>query len=364
MGGIKIEPHLWSITPHSKCISIKPKPWAPTCEIWGALLLWLSLHLGAEMLPCPGSGFGWTGSLSLAGSDRLWPFVFSPLLFQSSFPTGSHSGPWLQQLQESLAQHAPNSFQTHSESLNLLFSICSKWLPCLCLLTHCLEPCPLSRLFPSTSSKMPSHQNCASILLFINRPHLASAVETQGDPDGIFPSEGSGLWFFQGKNSRIRSAPCTAMPLAGLVSCPWLPDKFQHHSQLPASPPPLMSFAGKTLHCCCIHTLHSPKLDTWALSKHVHASLCVWPWHSLFPEETFFYIFFNIIMCMHTHVFSHFTCVWLFATPHTVARRLLSPWDSPGKNTGVGCHALLQGIFLTQNSNLCLLCLLHCRWIL
>ena len=25
-----------------------------------------------------------------------------------------------------------------------------------------------------------------------------------------------------------------------------------------------------------------------------------------------------------------------------------SPWDSPGKTTGVGCHALLQGIFLTD----------------
>ena len=33
--------------------------------------------------------------------------------------------------------------------------------------------------------------------------------------------------------------------------------------------------------------------------------------------------------------------------------------DSPGKNTGVGCHALLQGIFLTQRSNPSLLCLLH-----
>ena len=39
--------------------------------------------------------------------------------------------------------------------------------------------------------------------------------------------------------------------------------------------------------------------------------------------------------------------------------RLLSPRDSPGKNTGVGCHALLQGIFLTQGSNLHLLHLLH-----
>ena len=27
------------------------------------------------------------------------------------------------------------------------------------------------------------------------------------------------------------------------------------------------------------------------------------------------------------------------------------PWDSPGKNTGVGCHALLQGIFPTQGLN-------------
>ena len=37
------------------------------------------------------------------------------------------------------------------------------------------------------------------------------------------------------------------------------------------------------------------------------------------------------------------------------------PWDSPGKNTGVGCHDILQGIFLTQGWNLQLL---HCRQIL
>ena len=32
---------------------------------------------------------------------------------------------------------------------------------------------------------------------------------------------------------------------------------------------------------------------------------------------------------------------------------------SPSKNTAVGCHALLQGIFPTQGSNPCLLCLLN-----
>ena len=35
------------------------------------------------------------------------------------------------------------------------------------------------------------------------------------------------------------------------------------------------------------------------------------------------------------------------------------PWNFPGKNTGVGCHFLPQGIFLTQGSNSHLLCLLH-----
>ena len=38
---------------------------------------------------------------------------------------------------------------------------------------------------------------------------------------------------------------------------------------------------------------------------------------------------------------------------------LLRPRDSPGKNTGVGCHYLLHRIFLTQGSNMRLLRLLH-----
>ena len=47
--------------------------------------------------------------------------------------------------------------------------------------------------------------------------------------------------------------------------------------------------------------------------------------------------------------------VQLSAIPWTVARQALRPWDSLGKNTGGGCHFLLQGIFLTQESNLRLL---------
>ena len=41
--------------------------------------------------------------------------------------------------------------------------------------------------------------------------------------------------------------------------------------------------------------------------------------------------------------------------------RLLCAWDSPGKNTGVGCHTLLQGISPIQGLNLGFL---HCRQIL
>ena len=49
------------------------------------------------------------------------------------------------------------------------------------------------------------------------------------------------------------------------------------------------------------------------------------------------------------------------ATPWAVAHHAPLPIDSPGKNTGVGCHALLQGIFPTQGSNLGLP---HCRPVL
>ena len=49
-------------------------------------------------------------------------------------------------------------------------------------------------------------------------------------------------------------------------------------------------------------------------------------------------------------VLSH---VQLFATPWTVAHQV-PLWNFPGNNTGMGCHYLLQGIFLIQGSKLCL----------
>ena len=57
------------------------------------------------------------------------------------------------------------------------------------------------------------------------------------------------------------------------------------------------------------------------------------------------------------HALSCFSHVWLFPTLWTEAHqvslptRFLCPWDCPGKNTRMGCHDLLQGIFLTQGLN-------------
>ena len=45
----------------------------------------------------------------------------------------------------------------------------------------------------------------------------------------------------------------------------------------------------------------------------------------------------------------------------TLCDPVVCPWNSPGKNTGVGCHYLLQGIFLMQGFSPGLL---HCRQIL
>ena len=57
-------------------------------------------------------------------------------------------------------------------------------------------------------------------------------------------------------------------------------------------------------------------------------------------------------------VLSHFDRVRLWQPCGLKPSRFLCPWDSPCKNTRVGCHAPLQGIFSTHESNPCLLRLL------
>ena len=74
----------------------------------------------------------------------------------------------------------------------------------------------------------------------------------------------------------------------------------------------------------------------------------------------FFYIIKKLVLLFHLEhmcvcVFSR---IWLFPTPWTVVCQVPLSVGFSSKNTGVGCHSLLQRTFKTQGSNLHLLCLL------
>ena len=70
-----------------------------------------------------------------------------------------------------------------------------------------------------------------------------------------------------------------------------------------------------------------------------------------------------IIKKHHKHFYAHkfdvCVCAHSVLSRSLQPHRLLCPWDFPGKNTGAGCHFLLQGIFLTQGSNPSLCSFLH-----
>ena len=83
--------------------------------------------------------------------------------------------------------------------------------------------------------------------------------------------------------------------------------------------------------------------DTWQ-NKILRWQLSIWKY---------------VHISLHVHAKSLQSCLTLCDPMDHSPSRLLCPWDSPGKHTGMGCHALLQGIFLTQGSNPRLL---HLLW--
>ena len=65
------------------------------------------------------------------------------------------------------------------------------------------------------------------------------------------------------------------------------------------------------------------------------------------------------LVCIHVLLLlllSHFSRVRLCATPQTAAHQASRPWDSPGKNTGVGCHFLLQCMKVKSQSEVAQSC--------
>ena len=79
----------------------------------------------------------------------------------------------------------------------------------------------------------------------------------------------------------------------------------------------------------------------WHLPRDTFLVVFKWQWSGVKRSES------------HSVTWVRLQSLWLHG--------LYSPWNSPGQNTGVGSHSLLQGIFPTQGSNPGLP---HCRWIL
>ena len=102
----------------------------------------------------------------------------------------------------------------------------------------------------------------------------------------------------------------------------------------------------------------SPLTAVTQLYTHTHSGLYMYSFpcfHCGLSQETGYSSFCYTGLCVCVCVLSRDR---LFAC-NPMDCRLLCSWDSPRKNTGVGCHFLLQGIFPTQGLNPCLLCILH-----
>ena len=94
-----------------------------------------------------------------------------------------------------------------------------------------------------------------------------------------------------------------------------------------------------------LHYLSKPLYLDNVLSFLQHVNQCTF--------RGFFFYFLNILL----HAISSIVSDSLW--PHSLClARLLCPWDSPGKNSGVGCHFLLWGIFLRDPNNIsCVSCI-------
>ena len=113
-----------------------------------------------------------------------------------------------------------------------------------------------------------------------------------------------------------------------------------------------------------VHGILQARILEWVAFPFSRGSSQLRDWTQVFRIEgrfftgwaTSFFISALYILCTQS-----LSRVWLFVTPWTVAHQAPLFMDFPGRNTRVGCHALLQGIFPTQGSNPGLL---PCTWIL
>ena len=99
----------------------------------------------------------------------------------------------------------------------------------------------------------------------------------------------------------------------------------------------------------CISWTGSGFFTTWATTE---THVCI------YVISIYLYKY-NVFVCIYVVCVVTKLCPILCNPIDCSLPRLLCLWDFPGKNTGVGCHFLLQGIFPARALNPCLLCLLH-----
>jgi len=109
----------------------------------------------------------------------------------------------------------------------------------------------------------------------------------------------------------------------------------------------------------CISWIGSKFFTIWA-TRETH--VCMYVISTYLCVYAYIYVCiykYNIFVCVYAVCLVTKLCPILCNPIDCSLPRLLCPWDFPGKNTGVGCHFLLQGIFPTWALNPCLLRLLH-----
>ena len=100
---------------------------------------------------------------------------------------------------------------------------------------------------------------------------------------------------------------------------------------------------------------HSPELCKYWQSQWRDGQSTFIPVSQHFlSHQDFFFVGGRWLLLLLLSCFSH---VWLCATPWRQPTRLSHPWDPPGKNTGVGCHFLLQCMKVKSESEVAQSCL-------
>ena len=150
-----------------------------------------------------------------------------------------------------------------------------------------------------------------------------------------------------------------------MLLCPWGFSSQEYWSGLPCPPPVDLPYPGikprsPTFQVDSLHLSHhgSPRILEWVAYPFSRRSFHE---KALGNDKSIDYL--NHGDGFKLHTLSRVCCCSVVSDsvqPHGLyPARLFCSWSFPGKNIGVGCHFLLQGTFLIQESNLHLLCLLH-----